>query len=354
MKNIWLAIGAAIIVAVVAIAILVTQLSPQSITPTPPPTTPPTSPATPSVTVPQEIKLSVVSGSIGGSFYLSTSAILAAIGPVEGIILIHQAGGGSAVQLPMLLEGKIDITAGSLADAKALWDQGKRDLRIFLPVGIFAMQVVTRADAPINKWSDLDKKAVSIGSPGFIANAMARMLFKELGISPSKIIELGHRDSMDQLIIGSIDAYIFTGLPNPTVAEYAVKHSLKIVPPASDEIEKIKKVAGKYGYVVTHIDLRGEKFYKGVDVEFDTLADFGLLFTTPRLPQDIGYKLVKNYWENKKIAAQLYVQHDWFKPQDLIEASLSTGIPLHAGVVQYFKEKGIQLPPEVIPPEYKE
>jgi TRAP-type uncharacterized transport system substrate-binding protein len=36
------------------------------------------------------------------------------------------------------------------------------------------------------------------------------------------------------------------------------------------------------------------------------------------------------------------------------ENSVNFNIPLHSGVVRYLKEVGINLPPERIPPEYKD
>ena len=40
--------------------------------------------------------------------------------------------------------------------------------------------------------------------------------------------------------------------------------------------------------------------------------------------------------------------------KDLIELTLQSPIPLHAGTVQYLKEKGVEIPETLIPEEYKD
>jgi len=39
--------------------------------------------------------------------------------------------------------------------------------------------------------------------------------------------------------------------------------------------------------------------------------------------------------------------------QDVIQLTLNAKTPLHAGTVQYLHEKGIEVPADLIPPEYQ-
>jgi TRAP transporter TAXI family solute receptor len=301
---------------------------------------------TPTTMSPSLIKIVWVSGSTGGSIHLSTAAALAAIGNIENVMIIHQAGAGSA-GVVLVTQGKADIGAGGLLDALDLY-KNFTDLRVVLPVAIFPAQLVTRADSDIKSWRDLNGRAISIGSPAFIANRMFKEIMKVLNIKPSVIKELGHEESMNLLVTGVIDAYFFVGFPNPTVQEYAVKYRLKLVPPSLDELKIIREKLPYYPPFT--VDASGGKVYYGIDIKFESIASWAFHYATSKLPEDVVYKIVKAYWENKKVAESLYFQHQWFKPSVVFN---SAPIPLHAGVVKYYKEINVTVPPELIPPEYK-
>jgi TRAP transporter TAXI family solute receptor len=298
-------------------------------------------------TSPSLVKIVWVSGSTGGSFYLSTAAALSAIGNPGNLVFIHQAGSGGTTGILLLKEGMADIGVGSLLDASELY-KNFTNLRVILPVAAFAGQLVVRADSDIKSWSDLNGRAISIGSPTFIANRMFKSVMQVLNIKPSVVKELGHTDSMDQLVSGVIDAYFFTGFPNPTVQEYAVRYKLKLVPPTADEL---KIITEKLPYYQPYtVDASGGKVYQGIDIKFDTIADWAFHYTTPKLSEDIVYMIVKAYWTNKKVAESLFPQHKDFTPSIIFK---SKPIPLHAGVIKYYKEINVTVPPELIPPEYK-
>jgi len=351
------------IVAVVIAVILVGFLASYYLVPTPTPTTPaPTTTTTPTSTLtptpaPGMYKITVVSGSTTGAYYLSTSAIIGAISSdlaSEGIVLVHQAGGGGAVQLPMLHERRVDMAAEDIVDAKVLWDEkGYKDFRAVLIIAYFPAQLAVRTDAGIKCWKDLSGKPISIGSPGFIANRMFREIMSLLGIQPSKIYELGHRDSMDMLVRGDIVAYFFTGFPNPTVQEYFVKYkgAMTILPPCPDEQKLLREKLLQYSWI--RLDMKGEKVYAGVDLEVESPTAVGILWTTPDMPTDVVYKIVKAYWKNRDVAAQLFPQHSWFKPETIIENLEPVGLPLHCGVIKYYREINVTVPPNLVPPECK-
>lgn len=301
---------------------------------------------TPVTTPPPLMKITWVSGSLGGGLYLSTAATISAIGHIENLLIIHQAGAGS-LGVYLVREGKADIGVGGLTDALKIY-KNFTDLRVILPVLIGPGQVVVRADSDIKSWRDLSGKVISIGAPTYTANRIFREVMTALDIKPAGVKELGHEDSMKLLVTGAIDAYFFVALGNPTVQEYALKYKLKLVPPSPEELKILREKLPHY--IIFTVDARGGKLYHGIDIMFDSIAEVYFQYTTSKLPEEVVYNIVKNYWTNKKIAESLYVIHTYFKP-DLIFKSAP--IPLHAGVVRYYKEINLTIPPELIPPEYK-
>ncbi len=302
-----------------------------------------TTPATPEL-----IKLTIVSASTGGGGYLSTSAIISAIGYLENIVLVHQAGAGT-LGISLLAEGKCDIGLGYTGDAIELYQKGFKNIRVMFPVGVYPGQLFTRADSDIKSWRDLNGKAISIGSPAFVANKMFKEIMKVLDIKPREVKELGHEDSFNLLVTGAIDAYFITALPNPTAQEIAMRFPLKIVPPSPEELAIIKEKLPQFP--IFKVDVSKGKVYQGIDLVYESPSDFGWLFGTDKIPQEIGYKLFKAYWENRaSVAAKLYPQHGWWTLGTMLETG---GIPLHAGVVQFLLEKNVTVPQNLIPPEFK-
>jgi len=295
-------------------------------------------------------KITIVTSPPGTSAYSSTEAIISAIGYIPNVQLIHQAGGGPGVQADMLRTGEADIVQTDTSYALNLWNSGFKEVRALLPVAFFPLYVVVLPDSPIKSWHDLDGKIVNIGPPAYSIHAMFLDFANATGIKPAKATELGHEDAIRALIAGQIDAYWQGAHPNPTLQQYAVKYQFRLVPPTEDEIKAmLEKYPGKYVRVT--VDCSNEKVYAHIDTKFDTVAIYSFLYTTTKLPQDLVYKLVRNYWENKtKIAEQLFIIHKYMSINDMFKVR---PIPLHAGVVQYFKEKGISVPSDLIPPEYK-
>ncbi|MCX8191686.1 MAG: hypothetical protein N3F06_02625, partial [Nitrososphaerales archaeon] len=180
------------------------------------------------------------------------------------------------------------------------------------------------------------------------ANMMWRRIAGKEGLNildKMTIIELGHRPSMEQVVTGAIDAYFLVGFPNPTVAEFCVKYKLKLVPPSKEELDIISKIPI---YTIKRLKVT-EKEYPGINIEYDTPSMFRIVAVRAEIPEDVVYKIVKAYWENLDKAALIFPEHKNFKPEDTFGGK----IPLHPGVVRYFREIGIKIPDEFIPPELK-
>ena len=56
-------------------------------------------------------------------------------------------------------------------------------------------------------------------------------------------------------------------------------------------------------------------------------------------------------WEGGK--SQWQRAYPWAADNNVIELTLRSPIPLHAGAVRYFIEHRVQVPDRLIPPEYK-
>jgi len=85
------------------------------------------------------------------------------------------------------------------------------------------------------------------------------------------------------------------------------------------------------------------------------MSSIGLTLTSSRMPEDVGYRVIKALHQNWGEVAKGYPPVGAFDPiADFIKAiPQGLEVPLHTGVVRYAKEIGIEIPKPFIPPEYK-
>ena len=66
--------------------------------------------------------------------------------------------------------------------------------------------------------------------------------------------------------------------------------------------------------------------------------------------EDAVYKLTKSYWEN---IDEIHANAPFMSAMSLETAFQSLNIPLHVGAYKYYKEMGVTVPDELLPPELK-
>ena len=75
---------------------------------------------------------------------------------------------------------------------------------------------------------------------------------------------------------------------------------------------------------------------------------------TAAMSEEVGYKIVKAYFEGFAEVASAYGPVKGFDPvADYFKYAGDDVVPAHAGLVRYAKERGIDVPARFIPPEYK-
>ncbi len=112
--------------------------------------------------------------------------------------------------------------------------------------------------------------------------------------------------------------------------------------------EQQAKAIEKYPYWVPYTI--PAKTY-GDSQEVQTVAVLTGGQTTSDLPEEVGYAFFKAMWEGGKSVWQ--TAYPSAANNNVIELTLRSPIPLHAGAVRYLVEHGVQVPDRLIPPEYK-
>ncbi len=211
-----------------------------------------------------------------------------------------------------------------------------KNLRVLGALYPETVQLITRADSPVNGVRDLKGKSVSSGSPGSGQYQLMTDLLKAHGMARGDIKEdfSSFTQAVDKIKDGNLDATLITaGVPTAAVTDFAQSHGMKIVPLTGPEVAAMQKEQPFYASVTLPANT-----YKGQSAEVRTLAVMAVWASHDGVPENVAYEVTKALYENTKILGDVHVQG---KNISLQTATAVGTTPLHPGAARYYKEKGV-------------
>lgn len=300
-------------------------------------------------------KYSMASGSVGGNFYLMGGGIATTINkhlPKYFMFTSETTGGGTA-NLTMLQNGDAELGIAMTSSTfeaqqgEVEWTGGKSldKLRTGLALYPSWLTVYTTKESGITSMKDLNGKIVGLGSKGMAMDAIFRQYFEDQGITPKQIHNDGHAATATALGNGVIDAAIlFSYPPFAAISELESTKNLSFIALTDDEV---KYFTDKYNFYAAD-EMPGGS-YKSAPDPIKGVSEWNMLVTSSDVPADNVYLMVKALCENQE---DMIIVHSSAKYMTA-ENTLHSNIFLHAGTVRYLKEVGVDVPAELIPPEYQ-
>jgi len=293
-------------------------------------------------------------GTIGGTSNLMANG-LSAIGykflAIQGTVVSNP----TMTQVMVLQENEADISTivgyqGYFAYNGAPEYKGKPfpELRILFQGNRTAWHMAVLEGSPIYDIRDLKGKRVVVGKKGFFSENATKYLFSALGFSYNEItpVYLGHGDAMAALLSHKVDAYVvISDPPQPTLTQLAQAHKVRIIGLTEEEMKKaLIGFPGCIRFIIPGGTYKGN--------EKDILCPVSWMFYGCRsdLPEDVVYGLVKAFWENQDFAGLQWSKLADYKIEDIPDFKSA---PYHIGAYKYYKEKGLVIPEDMIPPEAK-
>ncbi|MGB9627136.1 MAG: TAXI family TRAP transporter solute-binding subunit [Thermodesulfobacteriota bacterium] len=237
-----------------------------------------------------------------------------------------------------------------------MWKDNKRDdLRMLAIVIEVPVTWFVRADSGVTTLYELEGKPFGTGVPGSVTAHKNRALLDSLGIKP-KFFEAPLGAQVQAVRDGRIIGLSKTGAPDSMVLDIAATIPIRLLNLSEEDFAKAQK---KYPI---EFPLRGTipaGSYPGQNKDFFTYSDSYGWTTSNRLPEEVGYKIVKTWYETRYELGKMYssannpVTGELDFPKLTIRALKETQIKLHAGAVKFFKEIGLSIPNHLIPPEVK-
>ena len=164
------------------------------------------------------------SGPMGGLWRIGVGAAVQIINEEykDKYFFTAAASGGGIENMRRLITGEFDTTWAQVNTMYDAWNgvgifEGQKpfkDMRLMLFVGDQTVCVISLAKSPIKHFSDLAGKKVNVGAPGGIGPAIAKDMFRALGILDKvKMSYLNPEGAAQGLKDGHLDAALAPGNP---------------------------------------------------------------------------------------------------------------------------------------------
>ena len=133
---------------------------------------------------------------------------------------------------------------------------------------------------------------------------------------------------------GHVDAFVaLTNVPNSSFIALDFQPGIRFLPVEKKIADKfVEATPGFFNYTV-----KGGS-YKGVTEDIPTLATATVIITNKNVDNELAYNLAAAFWKNH--AEFVKVNKTWNNVK-LANALQGAAIPVHPGVMKFYKEKGI-------------
>jgi TRAP transporter TAXI family solute receptor len=222
-----------------------------------------------------------------------------------------------------------------------------RGLAVLYPETI---QILARKDAGIQSISDLKGKRVYVGDIGSGTEQDVKHLLAAygLGFDDLKAPVRGSAGSaVDLLRDGRIDAMFYTvGLGASAITEAAQTAPIDLVAIPQAKINQLHK---KYSFY-TGVTIPANT-YPGIDHSVSAVTLKATLVISADLPDKVVYQFMNTVFDKHLKAFYNDIQNPNLKKYFKVDTALDgMPIPLHPGAVKFYKEHGVKVPGDLMPP----
>jgi TRAP transporter TAXI family solute receptor len=287
----------------------------------------------------------------------------------DGVSCKTRAVGAGGLTLPMMARGQANMASAlglnlvqeayeGIETFKKLGPNKKLRLFVIREKVYYPMWVTVSSG--IKNFMDLKGKKINSGNPGSVAQRSAFAMAKALktGVIWTKgSTSQAKNDVMDR----RIDGYWRSAPaipPGPNLklkfdaSALEINSTIPMTVCGFTEAQKNKVKAMFPQFPFGKIPAGGFQERPDMPAFWLTITPTGSAVSAD-IPQDVQYKMVKAVVEHWKEVGDAYPpSRPWDPLKDTLDLE-EFGVPLCAGLVQYAMEKGLKVPQNLIPPEFK-
>lgn len=288
------------------------------------------------------ITINVASASSGGAWYTIGGALaelfqtkipntVASCGPGGGISNIFSVSANEAQLGFGFPDDVLDAEAG-VGDFEGNALDNIRGVTALYP-GV--LHIATAEGSGIESVADLKGKVLCTQQKGNAAEKMIRKVLEAYGMTyddMSKVNFVGFSDAVDLVKDGHADAIAYMStFPYAALQDLAESKGVKLLSIDQEHMDKLLETAPAYSSVTVPAGS-----YKGTDTDVTAIGCTTILFTNAEMPDDVVYQMTKAMYEDYDNLVVVNKSLANMTP----EYGSNTGITLHPGAEQYYKEIG--------------
>jgi TRAP transporter TAXI family solute receptor len=280
------------------------------------------------------------------SQYLWAAQHMKLVAAATGYDITVQESGGTEENMYRIAKqrtAQMGIMDAVLILKKLGADSGIRHVANYSPA---VWQIFVARDAGVRTLRDLAGKKFNPGPTGGGSTGITIGILDALGIKPANV-EATLSDALemysDRQIVGL--SYRGTGA-NPTsgVVEAHASRPITFVPFSDDEIAVAKKL-----YPFLGKSFIAANTYPQQDKPVQTVASWqGQIGAWKDLPANVVYAFLKAYFDALPEVAKTHKSLALVTIENSVSEAM---LPLHAGAVRFYREKGFKIPDRLVPPE---
>jgi len=164
-------------------------------------------------------------------------------------------------------------------------------------------------------------------------------------VKPRRVVYLGFADGASAMRDGVVDGnFGVIGVPVPAWVEASVTRPARFFGFTPSQIETL---TAQYPYLARAAIRAG--VYRGQDQPIQTVQMWNAAIVHKDMPEDFVYELVRTIFANTDFLETVHPTAGETIPVNIDYIRL----PLHPGAVKFFRERGVKLRDQHIPPEMK-
>jgi len=221
-------------------------------------------------------------------------------------------------------------------------DKPIADQRLLWNIATSYMHWAVGQGSGIKTFEDLTDKTFNPSTIGGGGEYITEKVFELLGFKP-KFHRAKLADAVEAFKDGRIAGFSYNGtLPTPIFVETHASRPLLLLSLREDQV---KKVTEAYPFLVKSVIPANT--YKGAP-EAVTLGLYFNISVNKEISDEVVYEIVKTYWKHLPEIAKAFPLVANAKPE---ETPRNATAPLHRGALKYYREIGLKIPKEALPPE---
>ncbi|PHM48713.1 TAXI family TRAP transporter solute-binding subunit [Xenorhabdus sp. KK7.4] len=302
--------------------------------------------------------LSVATASTGGTFYpigVGLANVWSHHLKDENIQVTGQSSAGSIENIDLLQKNEAQLVIlQSLIAVEAYQGvrnfenrpyQDLRSISVLWPnVEHFVMMDDKIKEGTLN---DIANTRFSVGPQASGTEQSTLIILQGVNLSKKSISPeyLGYSDTVSAMRDGRLDGgAIPAGVPASAVTDmYASGVSARILNVTDQQLKQINAIANSWFRFVIQPET-----YPRQSETVHTIAQPNILMTTREIDEQIVYELTKSMFENLKEVHQIHSAAKYISPENALKG---VAVPLHPGAYRYYREIGLPIPDDLIPPE---